>query len=285
MLPLLEGILVAAIWASSFVFIKLGLVYMGPLTLAGLRYSLAAIVLLPWVLRERDTIASLTRSQWLRLALLGLCAYTIANGAFNWGLRYLPATMMSFMMNLNPLLIFVASLVWLKEYPSRRQGLGLLVALLGSGLFFSGGLKPGASVGLGIALVGLVAFSAFGVLGREVARERKVNTVLLTALPLAIGGLSLLLVAIPVEGVPHLTAKAWGLVLWLAVVNTALAYALYNHALKELTALEMNVLLNISPMITALWAWILLGERLSGIAWIGMIVTVVGVALVQQVRN
>ncbi len=89
MLPLLEGILVAAIWASSFVFIKLGLVYMGPLTLAGLRYSLAAIVLLPWVLRERATIASLTRSQWLRLALLGLCAYTIANGAFNWGLRYL----------------------------------------------------------------------------------------------------------------------------------------------------------------------------------------------------
>ncbi len=189
------------------------------------------------------------------------------------------------MMNLNPLLIFIASLVWLKEYPSRRQGLGLLVALLGSGLFFSGGLKPGASLGLGIALVGLVAFSAFGVLGREVARERKVNTVLLTALPLAIGGLCLLLVAIPAEGLPHLTAKAWGLVLWLAVVNTALAYALYNHALKELTALEMNVLLNISPMITALWAWILLGERLSGIAWIGMIVTVVGVALVQQVRS
>ena len=285
MIALLEGILVAAIWASSFVFIKMGLVYIGPLTLAGLRYSLAALVLLPWVLRQRERLTNLPRSMWLRLALLGLCAYTIANGAFNWGLKVIPATMMSFLMNLNPLLIFFASLVWLKEYPSRRQGLGLLVALFGSGLFFSGGLEAGLTTGLVIALVGLVAFSAFGVLGREVAREQKVNTILLTAIPLAIGGLSLLSIAIPLEGLPHMTANAWALVLWLAVVNTALAYMLYNHALKELTALEMNVLLNISPMITAIWAWVLLGERLSGVEWAGMIVMVIGVGLVQQVRS
>lgn len=285
MTAIIEAILVAAIWASSFVFVKMGLIYMGPLTMAGLRYSLAALVLLPWLARQRAEIASLPRSMWFRLALMGFCAYTIANGAFNWGLRYLPATTVSFLMSFNPLLVLGAAIFWLKEYPSRRQVFGLMVALAGSAIFFASGLKPDATLALVIVLVGLVAFSAFGVLGREVARDRKVSTLLLTALPLAIGGASLLLIGLPLEGLPHMTMTAWGLVVWLAVINTAIAYVIYYNALRVLTALEMNVLLNITPLLTAIWAWYLLGEQLTMIEWVGMLVAVVGIGLVQQRRN
>jgi drug/metabolite transporter (DMT)-like permease len=285
MTAIIEAILVAAIWASSFVFVKMGLIYMGPLTMAGLRYSLAALVLLPWLARQRAEIASLPRSMWFRLALMGFCAYTIANGAFNWGLRFLPATTMSFLMSFNPLLVLGAALFWLKEYPSRRQVVGLMVALAGSAIFFASGFKSDATLALVIVLVGLVAFSAFGVLGREVARDRKVSTLLLTALPLAIGGVSLLFIGLPLEGLPHMTMTAWGLVVWLAVINTALAYVIYYNALRVLTALEMNVLLNITPLLTAIWAWFLLGEQLTMIEWVGMLVAVVGIGLVQQRRN
>jgi len=285
MTALIEGILVAVIWASSFVFVKMGLIYMGPLTLAGLRYFLAALVLLPWLVRHRAEVVSLPRSLWLRLALMGLCAYTVANGAFNWGLRYLPATTVSFLMSFNPLLVLGAALLWLKEYPSRRQIIGLVIALVGSAIFFASGLKPDGVMGLLIVLVGLVAFSAFGVMGREVARERQVSTILLTGLPLAMGGACLLLIGLPLEGLPHMTVTAWGLVLWLAVVNTAVAYMLYNHALIVLTALEMNILLNLTPLVTALWAWFLLQERLTWIEGVGMLVAVVGIGLAQQMRK
>jgi drug/metabolite transporter (DMT)-like permease len=285
MIPIIEGILVAAIWASSFVFVKMGLIYMGPLTLAGLRYFVAAVVLLPWLVRHRAEVVSLPRSMWLRLALIGFCAYTIANGAFYWGLRYLPATTVSFLMNFNPLLVLVAALLWLKEYPNRRQIIGLVIALAGSIIFFASGLQPDATLGLVIVLFGLVAFSAFGVLSREVARERRMSTLVLTALPLAIGGASLLLVGVPLEGLPHMSLIAWGLVLWLAVVNTAVAYVLYNHALQSLTALEMNVLLNMTPLVTALWAWFLLAERLTWIEGAGLLVSLVGIGLVQQRRK
>jgi drug/metabolite transporter (DMT)-like permease len=285
MISIIEGILVAAIWASSFVFVKMGLIYMGPLTMAGLRYFLAALVLLPWLARHRAEVANLPRSMWLRLALIGLCAYTIANGAFYWGLRYLPATTVSFLMSFNPLLVLVASLLWLKEFPSRRQLLGLGIALAGGVIFFAASLKPDATLGLAIVLLGLVAFSAFGVLGRDVARQGQVSTLVLTTLPLGIGGASLLLVGLPLEGLPHMTAVAWGLVLWLAVLNTAVAYVLYNHALKTLTALEMNVLLNVTPLVTALWAWFLLAERLTWIEGAGMLVALVGIGLVQQRRK
>jgi drug/metabolite transporter (DMT)-like permease len=282
LISVIEGILVAVIWASSFVFVKMGLIYMGPLTLAGLRYLLAASVLLPWLLRQRVEVARLPRSMWLRLALMGLCAYTIANGAFYWGLRYLPATTVSFLMSFNPLLILIASLLWLKEFPSRRQLIGLGITLAGGVVFFASSLDTDGKLGLAIVLLGLVAFSAFGVLGRDVARHGQVSTLVLTALPLAIGGASLLLVGLPLEGLPHMTATAWGLVLWLAVLNTAVAYVLYNHALKMLTALEMNVLLNLTPLVTALWAWFLLAERLTWVEGAGMLVALIGIGLVQQ---
>ncbi len=277
--------MVAAIWASSFVFVKMGLIYMGPFTLAGLRYFLAALVLIPWLARHRVEVARLPRTMWLRLALMGLCAYTVANGAFYWGLRYLPATTVSFLMSFNPLLVLIASLLWLKEFPSRRQLIGLGIALAGGVIFFASSLDPDGTLGLAIVLLGLVAFSAFGVLGRDVARQGQVSTMVLTALPLGIGGASLLLVGLPLEGLPHMTITAWGLVLWLAVLNTAVAYVIYNHALKSLTALEMNVLLNLTPLVTAVWAWFLLSERLTWIETAGMLVALIGIGLVQQRRK
>lgn len=279
---IVEGVLATLIWASSFVFVKIGLEYMGPLTIAGLRYFLASLLLLPFLISREYTSRPSTSSIWVRLFLIGFSAYAIGNGAMFWGLKYIPATTGSFMMSFSPLLILLASAVWLKEIPTRLQILGVVVALIGSVLFFSSGLHVGEPLGLAIVGVGLIGFLFFGILGREVARDQKVDTLTLTAIPLAFGGGLLLLVALPLEGMPAFSVTGWGIVLWLAVINTAVAYILYNHSLQVLTALEMNVMLNLSPLGTALMAWLLLDERLSFIQIIGMVTTIIGVVMVQR---
>jgi probable blue pigment (indigoidine) exporter len=71
-------------------------------------------------------------------------------------------------------------------------------------------------------------------------------------------------------------------VIWLAAINTSLAYVLYNHSLQVLTAFEMNILLNLAPIGTAIMGWFLLNERLTSIQFIGMIVVIAGVGLVQR---
>jgi len=277
-----EGVLATLIWASSFVFVKIGLDYMGPLTIASLRYFLASLLLLPFVIHRENTKRPWTSSIWLRLFLIGFSAYAIGNGAMFWGLKYLPATTASIMMSFSPLLILFAAALWLKEIPTRRQLMGVMVALAGSVLFFSTGLRVGEPLGLGIVAVGLLGFLFFGILGREIAREQKVDTLSLTAIPLAFGGGLLLLVALPLEGLPTFSVTGWGIVLWLAVINTAFAYMLYNHSLQVLTALEMNVMLNLSPLGTAALAWLLLDERLSFIQIVGMFTAIIGVVLVQR---
>ena len=136
-------------------------------------------------------------------------------------------------------------------------------------------------MGIAIVSMGLAGVAAYGMLGREIARERQVNTLSLTAIPLAFGGSILLLLAFVIEGFPEFSVAGWLLVLWLAIINTACFYTLYNHALRTLAAFEMSVILSLSPLVTAFWAWLLLGERLATIQLIGIVILILGVALVQ----
>jgi len=276
-----EGIITMLIWSSTFILVKQGLEHVGPLTLAGFRYFLAFLLLLPFLIRRRPALRSYSSNLWLRLALIGLAAYTVGNGALFWGLKYVPATTGSFLFSLVPLLVLFMGVIWLRELPSRWQVIGVVVGLAGAFLFFSPGFGESEPLGTVIILAGLFGFAAFSILARGVAREREVDTLSLTAIPLAIGGAALLVLAVIVEGWPKIPGAAWPIIVFLALVNTAVAYLLYNHALQTLMALELNMLLNLAPLGTALLAWIFLGEMVSAEQMAGIVIVIVGVGLVQ----
>jgi drug/metabolite transporter (DMT)-like permease len=188
-------------------------------------------------------------------------------------------------MGLSPLLILFGGVLFLNEIPSRLQIAGLIIALIGNAVFFSSGLQPGEPLGITIVAIGLVSFSVFGILGRGLARGNQMNTIHLTGFPLGIGGGLLLLIALPLEGWPIFDQKVLLIILWLALINTAVAYILYNHALKTITALEMNVFLNLAPLGTAGLAWFFLGESLTSKELYGMAIVIIGVTLVQVKRS
>ena len=282
-LAVIEAVIVNLLWASTFIFVKISLREMGPLTIGGLRYFLGFLVLVPFLLKSKKR-KRISNKEWRNLAIIGISSYTLANNAMFWSLIYLPATTVSFMMGLITLLVFISGVIWLKELPNRLQFSGILLTLIGTGMFFSVGLKPGEPLGILLAGGSLICFTIFGVMGRNTARARSVDTLSLTAYPLAIGGGLSLLIAIPIEGIPHASIQTWGLIAWLAVVNTSLAYMLYNHSLQILTAFQMNVLLNLAPIGTAVLGWFLLGEQLNLLQFIGIVVVIVGASLV-QVRN
>ncbi|MCJ7678164.1 MAG: DMT family transporter [Anaerolineales bacterium] len=282
---LVEALLTTIIWGSSFVVAKIGLRSLGPITLAGLRYTLAFVLLLPLLLSRVRHSGWPPASILRRLALLGIAAYLVGNGAFFIALQVVPSTTVSFLMGLIPILILVGSLTWLKESPTPRQVLGLIISLLGTALFFVPGIDATVGHGLPILGLGILGFGFFGLLGRSLARDRKVDLLMLTTVPLGVGGAGLLIAGAFVEGPPHLTTEGAAVVAWLAVVNTAIAYLLYNHALQRLTALQMNLVLNLSPFVTAALASLLLDERLLPLQLAGMLIATIGVAQAQRTRR
>ncbi len=68
--------------------------------------------------------------------------------------------------------------------------------------------------------------------------------------------------------------------LWLIVPSSMIAFVIWNHARRNLKAFEMTITLNLMPIGTALISPWLIGETISGRAWVGMLVTLVGVLLV-----
>ncbi len=278
---ILVALIVTVIWSSTFVIVKFALESLGPLTIAGMRYTLGALVLFPFLVLRKEK-KPISRDLWLRLTLIGISSYTIGNGALFWGLKYIPATTGSFLMGLIPLLVMIGGAVFLRELPARWQIVGVFVSLAGSGIFFSGGLESGEPLGMIILAIGLVGFMSFSLLGRGIARERSLDTLSLTIYPLIIGGLITSVIAFGIEGLPVFTGRSFWAVVWLALINTSLGYVLYNYALRDLTALEMNMVMNLTPLFTALLSWILLRERLSVIELSGMLVMITGVVLVQR---
>ncbi len=212
---------------------------------------------------------------------MGLFAYPLSNGALFWGLQYVPATTGAFLHSLLPVPTLFLAIPWLGESPSRSQLLGLVIALAGSVLFFSPGLSAGDPLAVTVIVLGVLAFAVFGVLSRDAARTGQVATLPLTAWPLGFGGGLLLLLGLPLERAALPSLAGWAAVLWLAVVNTALAYVMYNRCLRTLTVLESNVLLSLSPLATAVLAALLLGEQLTALQLIGLLTAILGVLVVQ----
>jgi drug/metabolite transporter (DMT)-like permease len=275
-----EAILFTLIAGTTLVIGKMALHHLGPFTLTGLRYFLAFLILLPFALHGHR-LKGLSRQLWLRFFLIGLSFYAVGNGALFWGLQYIPATTASLVLNLIPLLVLLAGILWLREIPTRWQVAGMIVAILGGVLFFSPGLKVGEPLGIALVGIGLAGNVMFGIFGREIAREQKVDTLTLTAVPLAIGSMILLPAALSIEGLPGFSLIDGLLVAVLAVFNTVGAFLLYNHALKTLPAFELSAILNLIPLVTAAWAWLFLSERLGLFQIVGMVTVILGVLVVQ----
>ncbi len=263
----------------------MGLAYFKPITLAGMRYFTAFILLIPIMSYRGELKCNLTRNQWIHLLIMGLCAYTLANGALFWGLKYLPAITGSFLFSLLPLPVVLLGILWLGEMPKKLQIMGVLVALGGSALFFSPGLTALEPLAVGIVSLGVLAFAFYGVLSRKSARDGQVGMLQMTAIPLGFGGSLLLVVGLFSEGLFSLSLSGVAIVLLLAVINTVFGYLFYYRSLRILTAFELHIILNLSPLGTVLLAGLLLGERLQLTQIIGVFIVIFGVTLVQWRRR
>ena len=281
---LLDGLLAAVIWSSTFVIIKLGLTHVGPLTLSSIRFLLAAAVLLPRILIRGGYEGGLPARLWVRLLAIGIAGYAIGNGALAWSLQHVPAATASLVLGLEPILILFLAPILLREIPNNQQRLGTLVAFLGTALFFSSMESGGGLLGAIALIVAILGILVFDLLARDTVKRALVPRSMIPSIPLAAGGVVLLVFAALIEGVPNLSVTGWLLLLWLGLVNTALANFLYFRAISGLSALQMNVLVSLSPMLTVLLAWVFLGEGLSILQLGGMAVATAGVLLVNVQR-
>jgi drug/metabolite transporter (DMT)-like permease len=277
---------VTFLWSTSWILIKRGLEEVPALTFAGLRYSCAFFILLPGLFKHRNEMRSLSKSQWLLLAALGIVFYALTQGGQFLTLSVLDAIPFSLMLSFTPLLVAAAGIVLLRERLRGQQWIGVAIAVVGATVYFGRGEVFRASpIGLSFGLVTLFANAGASLLGRAVNRDHRMSPWLVTTISMGIGGLSLLCLGIMAQGLPCLSLRGWGIVLWLAVVNTALAFTLWNHSLRTLAAAESSAVNNTMMIQIAILAWAFLGESVSWVQGAGLLAVALGTLLVQRRRR
>jgi len=252
---------------------------------AGLRYLIASLILLAFLLSNpeaRSRVRRLERRGWLLLGALGLVMYALTQGAQFVALGQIPAVMLTLVLNFTPVFVALLSVRLLSEPLTRQQWLGVLVLVAGATLYL-GFAWPARQhlFGLGVAAGGLAANGCAALLGRYVNRSERFSPLVVTTVSMTIGSIVLFLTGVAVEGLPRLDLGNWLLVGWLAVVNTAFAFTLWNHTLSRLTATESSVINNTMMIQIAILAWVFLGENLSARQIAGVLVAAVGALLVQ----
>ncbi|MBK8944689.1 MAG: DMT family transporter [Ignavibacteriae bacterium] len=282
---ILQALLVTFLWSTSFILIKWGLAEIPPITYAGLRYSLAFMCFLPFILFKKkysDEIKNLNYSQLKKLILLGLIFYTFTQGTQFLGLSLLPSVTVSLMLNFTPIIVAVLGIFLLNENPTKLQWIGAVLFIVGILTYFLPiNFLQNELLGIGVMFIGVLANSGSAILGRNINRNKDISPVVITFISMGIGAIILLTIGLILNGIPKINSTNFVYLIWLAVVNTAFAFTLWNLTLQHLSAMESSIINGTMLIQIGILAWIFLGEKITFQEGIGMLIAAVGALFVQ----
>lgn len=257
-------VLLSALWGASYVFIRVGAAQFGALPLAGVRALVAALALLPVLVRRHDL--DLLKAHWKMIALVGMSNCAAPYVLFAVAERHIPAGMSSIFTAATPVYSAVIAWVWLREQPTLARIIGLALGLGGVILLVHSRQTGDGASGAGFwsAMACIAATVSYAVSGNLTRRF------LAHVPPLSIATgcqLAAAVVLMPAaaftwpEQMP--SSAAWASLAALAIFSTALAYILFFQLIRELGPAGASAPLFLIPPFGLLWGWLLLDEPIS----------------------
>ncbi|OEJ51621.1 EamA family transporter [Streptomyces agglomeratus] len=197
----------------------------------------------------------------------------------------LPGGMAAVFGSLGPLWVAGLAVLLLSEKPTVRTLLTGIAAALGVSLVVLRATAALDTIGVLAALASSASMAAGTVLTKRWGRPEGVGPLVMTGWQLTTGGLLIAPVAFLVEGAPPvLEGRAVAGYLYLALVNTAVAYWLWFRGIGRLTATSVTFLGPLSPLTAAVIGWAALGEALTPVQLLGMAIAF-GATLLGQMRG
>jgi drug/metabolite transporter (DMT)-like permease len=270
------------------VIIKFGLEEIPPLTFAGLRYVIAAVLLMITVIGRSDSrheLTSANRRQILTLAGYGFVFVTVTQAAQFVGLDLLPAISVSLLLNMTPLIVLVLGIVLLREVPTYRQIGWILIGIAGVLIYFYP-LDLGALqiIGVIVVLIGVVANAFSSIIGRAINKKKELTPLVITSVSMLFGSAVILVTALLFEEIQSISPLSWFYIIWLSVVNTAFAFTLWNRAMQTLRAVDITLINGtMLPQIVILSIFFL-GEMPTFLDWIGLVLIALSALIVQAIQ-
>ncbi len=254
------------LWGSSFVAMKYAFGFFSPMLVIFGRMAVATVCFLPFI--PAFSRLPLTRAHILPLAAMGFCEpclYFLFEAA---ALQRTTASQASMITTMLPLLVALASGLFLGERITRRTVAGFFLAAAGALWLSMAGLvseqAPNPLLGNLLEFLAMVSATGYIILLKQLSRT--LPSLFLTAMQAFIGTLFFapILLLPSVQFPQALPLPAVLSVLYLGTFVTIGAYGLYNFGVSRVPANQAAAFINLIPALTLIFGFFLLGERLSG---------------------
>ncbi len=270
------------VWGSTFLAIRVGVRSLPPALFAGGRFLLAGALLAVVAIFLRERFPR-TGREWRYMMVFSLLMITFSNGLSTRALQQLPSN--------EGALLSAGSALWIawlgalgpKGHKLTVRGtLGLLLGLVGVALLVwpRDSTPSGHFAWQALVLIASLSWAVGTILYRNAGLP--IGPVAFNAVMMLFGGAWLALGGVALGELPRWNWSVGGVaaMAYLAVFGSALAYTAYTWLLKHSPADRVGTFAYVNPAIAAVLGWAVLGEALEAPQIAGMLVALVGVALV-----
>ena len=280
---LLMAVVTTFLWAGSYILNKLAFQDgIGPLTLSGLRYLLASLILFGI---HRGKAKKQARPLAPRIIIiLGILGYAVAQGLQYVGQSYLTPTQSSLFLSVgNTALVMLIDMLWLRENQTRWDQFKFLILILGISLYYYPWDGANFSLqGMLFLLLSSVGYALNMTINRRLLTKQRVDPMSLVAMPMLVGGLILLALGLAIEGIPVITGRLILILTYLSGVSGALGFYLWTKSQAELTAFESSGINSLLLIEIALMDYLFFNRTFSALQIIAILVVFCAVMSIQR---
>src|SRR5437667_4544407 len=277
-------LILCCIWGSTWLFIKIGLNDLPPITFAGIRFVLASFILSSLVMMRRVRWPR-TRDEWSLIAVSGVLQFTLNYGLVFWGEQHISSGLAAVLQSTFPLFgLLIAHLYLPHERITTAKVLGVLLGIVGVGIIFSDQLSIAGQMAL-LGSVALVLSAVFGSYSNVLVKARgtQIDPQVLAAGQMVCGLVPLLVIGLATEGNPlmfHWTTKAVLSLMYLVVVGSVIAFALYYWLVRHMDVTTTMLIALVTPVVAVVLGMIVLHEKLNWRLLAGGACIISGLALI-----
>jgi drug/metabolite transporter (DMT)-like permease len=275
----------SVVWGTTWVASKIGVAEMPALQMAYIRQFLGGICFVLFFMLYKK-LSFPTRKQFIWMLVMALLMFVLANGLSTWSLQYIPTGLSALVGALYPLSVVVIEMIFFKNRNMTiLTFIGLLLGITGIGIvFYENAFQnhpEGFFFGVVLSVIAMLSWSVGTII---IARNKmKMNPYYATGWQMLIGSFILFIVAEttqPTIAMRNISATAWGVITYLVLAGSLLAFIAFIYSMKKLPAAVSSLYAYINPLVAMITAAIVLNEKLTLYILWGAIVTLLGVFLV-----
>jgi drug/metabolite transporter (DMT)-like permease len=269
------------VWGSTYLAIRYALESYPPFFLAAIRFIAAGALMYAW-LRLRGSAAP-TGLQWRNAAICGILLLLMGNGFVCFAEQSVESGIAAVAVSSMPLFAALFSGLY-GEWPQRREVLGLAIGFAGVILLNLGSGLSGSRLGALMLIIAAAAW-AFGSVWSK--RQDMPKGPMNTAAQMLCGGIALAVLSMLAgEQVPlHPSLRSNFAIAYLAVFGSIIAFSAYLYLLKTVRPALATSYAYVNPPVAVLFGVMLAGEHVGPLDLVGMVVILVGVAIVILARS